>query len=162
MKIILSILWLFFAVISCESITKKLEEVTESGYQNNSKFPIEGTWYVNDNGETSIDNALNFSEFTFGSPTKVADKLIGKFSAVHFQDINSVYTGDYEIVGANILVLSLPNEMDYEFTYTYYPDEQKLEITYAGQNKILTREKPGIQTSQADIKVENENNNTQL
>jgi len=111
------------------------------------KFPIAGTWYVNDSGEEYQDNALNFSEYTFETPAKVDGKLTGKINTVAFKDGNPVRTGSYEIVGENKLIISFPQEMDYDFTYTYYPDEQKLDMDFAGQKRTLTRTNPVAQNT---------------
>ncbi len=136
------IIFIAFAIISCESIANKSENLNEA------EFPIAGTWYVNDNGEAYSDNALNFAEYTFGEPTKAGDRYIGRVNAIHFQDSNYTHTGDYEVVGENKLKISFPNEMDYEFTYTYYPDEQKLEIDFAGQQRTLTRKQAILETEE--------------
>ncbi len=129
-------------------------------------FQIAGTWYVNDSGEAYSDNAFNFSEYNFESPTRVDGKFTGKLNVVTHNLSNPLLTGDYEVVGENKLKISFPNEMDYEFTYTYYPDEQKLEMDFAGQNRTLIREKPVVQEStpqtEEEIKAEEEKVQTQL
>ncbi len=124
-------------------------------YHFNGEFPIEGTWYVNDNGEAFSDNALNFAEYKFSEPTKEGDRYIGRVYAIHFQDSNYTHTGDYEITGDNKIKVSFPGEMDYDFTYNYYPDEQKLEMSFAGQERTLVREKPVVQESTPVAEAEN-------
>jgi|GEM_PF-6875668 len=140
-----------FAVISCENISKKFEEVTESSGSNTdgtteTDFPIAGTWYVNDSGEDYNENALNFSEYTFETPVNVDGKLTGKLNTVLFEDGSPTRSGNYEITGENKLKVSFPNEMDYELTYVYYPEEQKLEINFAGQNRTLIRKQSIAET----------------
>lgn len=110
-------------------------------YHFNGEFPIEGTWYVNDSGEAFSDNALNFAEYKFSEPTQEGNRYIGRVFAIHFQDSTYTHTGDYEITGDNKIKISFPSEMDYDFTYNYYPDEQKLEMSFAGQERTLVREK---------------------
>lgn len=128
------IICIAFAIISCDNITNKNENLNEAD------FPIAGTWYVNDNGEAYTDNTLNFSEYTFGEPDQSGGKKLGKLRLVSFK--GEEREGEYEIIDKNVLVIYLLNENDFTFTYTYFPDDKKLEMNYAGQERTLVREKP--------------------
>lgn len=126
------IICIAFAIISCESIANK--------NLNEAEFPIEGTWYVNDNGEAYTDNTLNFAEYTFGEPDQSGGKLLGKLRLMSFD--GEEREAEYEIIEKNVLNIYILNENDYTFTYTYYPEEEKVEMNYAGQERTLVREKP--------------------
>lgn len=134
------IICLFFAVLSCENFSNKKESLIDA------EFPLVGTWYVNDSGEDYNDNALNFSEYTFGEPDRSGGKLLGKLRLVPFNG-EEEREGEYEIVEENKLVIYLLNELDYTFTYTYFPEEEKVEMNYAGQDRTLVREKPVAETA---------------
>ncbi|SMC62893.1 hypothetical protein [Moheibacter sediminis] len=115
------------------------DQNTSISVNGEKEFPIAGTWSVDNIDEGFNDTAFNFIEYTFESPAKVDGKLTGKLNVVSNNDGNPTRTGNYEITGENKLIISFPNEMDHEFTYTYYPDEQKLQMNFAGQNRTLTR-----------------------
>ena len=134
------ILCLAFAVIKCDSFQKEDENVTEID------FPLTGTWYVNDNGEAYSDNVLNFSEYTFGEPDASGGKLLGKVKLIPFE--GEEREGEFEILDENTLVIYLLNENDYTFTYAYFPDNEKVEMNYAGQDRTLVRVKPIIETTE--------------
>lgn len=130
-------------------------------------FQIEGTWYVSDIDAGFGDGAFNFIEYTFERPANAEGKWTGKVNVVSNDLGNPTRTGSYEIVDKNKLIISFPNEMDYEFAYTHYPDEQKLEMDFVGQKRMLVRAKPVVEQTpapqtEAEIKIEEEKIQTQL
>lgn len=148
MKKIIFILCLALTFTSCEQISKKIDEISATDVstdQTEIEFPIPGTWYVEDSEKEVENTAFNFIEYTFETPTNVDGKLTGVVHTISNDPANPSRTGSYEVLTENKLILSFPNESPQDFIYSYNPEYQKVDISFAGQNRILTNTKTIVQ-----------------